>query len=39
VRPFPRNEIYAWGALIHQWVGISAENNNVDRVLVRIGEP
>jgi hypothetical protein len=39
VGPFPRNQIYAWGALIHQWVGISAENNNVDRVLIRIGEP
>jgi hypothetical protein len=25
--------------LIHQWVGISAENNNVDRVLIHIGEP
>jgi hypothetical protein len=37
--PFPRNQIYAWGALIHQWVGISAENNNVDRVLIRLGEP
>jgi hypothetical protein len=37
--PFPRNQIFAWGALIHQWVGISAENNNVDRVLIHIGEP
>jgi hypothetical protein len=37
--PFPRNQVYAWGALIHQWVGISAENNNVDRVLIHIGEP
>jgi hypothetical protein len=39
VGPFPRSEIYAWGALIHQWVGISAENNYVDRVLIHIGEP
>jgi hypothetical protein len=39
IGPFPRNQIYAWGALIHQWVGISAENNNVDRVLIHIGEP
>jgi hypothetical protein len=39
VGPFPRNQVYAWGALIHQWVGISAENNNVDRVLIHIGEP
>ncbi len=39
VGPFPRPDIYAWGALIHQWVGISAENNYVDRVLIHIGEP
>jgi hypothetical protein len=37
--PFPREEIFAWGALIHEWVGISAENNYVDRVLIHIGEP
>ncbi len=39
IGPFPRNQVYAWGALIHQWVGISAENNYVDRVLIHIGEP
>jgi hypothetical protein len=39
VGPFPREEIYAWGGLIHQWVGISEENNYVDRVLLHIGEP
>ena len=39
VGPFPRPDIFAWGALIHQWVGINAENNYVDRVLIHIGEP
>ncbi len=39
IGPFPRNEIYAWGGLIHQWVGISAENNYVDRILIHVGEP
>ena len=39
VGPFPREGIYAWGALIHEGVGISAENNHVDRVLVDIGAP
>jgi hypothetical protein len=39
VGPFPRNEIFAWGGLIHQWVGVNAENNYVDRVLIHIGEP
>jgi hypothetical protein len=39
VGPFPREEIFAWGGLIHQWVGINAENNFVDRVLLHIGEP
>jgi hypothetical protein len=39
VGPFPRKDIYAWGALIHEWVGISAENNYVDRVLIHIDEP
>jgi hypothetical protein len=39
VGPFPREEIYAWGGLIHQWVGISAENNYVDRLLIHIDEP
>jgi len=39
VGPFPRNQIYAWGALIHQWVGISAMNNYVDRLLIHLGEP
>lgn len=35
----PRDAIYAWGALIHEWVGIAAENNYVDRVLLHIGIP
>ena len=39
VGPFPRQDIYAWGALIHEWVGISAENNYVDRVLIHIDQP
>ncbi len=39
VGPFPRDAIFAWGALIHEWVGISAENNYVDRLLIHIGEP
>jgi hypothetical protein len=39
VGPFPRQDIYAWGGLIHQWVSISAENNYVDRMLMHIGEP
>ncbi len=39
VGPFPRKDIYAWGALIHEWVGINAENNYVDRVLIHIDEP
>lgn len=39
IGPFPRNRVFAWGALIHQWVGISAQNNYVDRVLIHIGEP
>ena len=39
IGPFPRNQIYAWGGLIHQWVGINAENNYIDRVLIQVGEP
>jgi hypothetical protein len=39
VGPFPREVLYAWGALIHEWVGISAENNYVDRVFIHLGEP
>jgi len=39
VGPFPREAIYAWGGLIHEYVGISAENNYVDRVLIHIGTP
>jgi hypothetical protein len=39
VGPFPRQEIFAWGGLIHQWVGINAENNYVDRILIHIDEP
>jgi hypothetical protein len=39
VGPFPRPDIYAWGALIHEYVGINAENNYVDRLLLHIDEP
>lgn len=39
VGPFPRNQIYAWGGLIHQWVSITDENNYIDRVLIHVGEP
>lgn len=39
VGPFPRNQIYAWGGLIHQWVGVNAENNYIDQVLIHVGEP
>ena len=39
VGPFPRNQIFAWGGLIHQWVGVNAENNYVDRISINIGEP
>ncbi len=37
--PFPRNAVYAWGGLIHEWVGVSAENNYVDRVFIHVDEP
>ena len=37
--PFPRKDIYAWGGLIHEWVGINAENNFVDQLLIHIDEP
>ncbi len=39
VGPFPRDAIFAWGGLIHEYVGINAENNYVDRVLIHIGKP
>ena len=39
VGPFPRDAIYAWGGLIHEYVGINAENNYVDQILVHIDEP
>jgi hypothetical protein len=39
VGPFPRNEIFAWGGLIHEYVGINAENNYVDQVNLNIDEP
>ena len=35
----PRDAIYAWGALIHEWVGIKAENNYVDRILLHVSIP
>ena len=39
VGPFPRDAIFAWGGLIHEYVGIYAENNFVDRIVVHIDEP
>jgi hypothetical protein len=39
VGPFPRDAIFAWGGLIHEYVGINAENNYVDRILVHIDMP
>jgi len=39
VGPFPRNQIFAWGGLIHEYVGINAENNYVDRINLNIDEP
>jgi hypothetical protein len=39
VGPFPRDAIYAWGGLIHEYVGINVENNYVDQVLIHIDEP
>lgn len=39
VKPPPRNDIFAWGALIHEWVGINPENNYIDRVLIHVGVP
>jgi hypothetical protein len=39
VGPFPREAIYAWGGLIHEYVGINAENNYVDQILIHIDQP
>ena len=39
VGPFPRPQISAWGGLIHEYVGINAENNYVDQVTLNIDEP
>jgi hypothetical protein len=39
IGPFPREAIFAWGGLIHEYVGVNAENNYVDRILIHIGEP
>lgn len=39
VGPFPRTQIFAWGGLIHEYVGINAENNYVDRINLNIDEP
>ena len=39
VGPFPREAIFAWGGLIHEYVGVKAENNYVDRLLINIGIP
>lgn len=39
VGPFPRPDIFAWGGLIHEYVGINAQNNFVDRLLIHIDEP
>lgn len=38
-QPFPRNQVFAWGGLIHQWVGIDTQNNYVDRISINSGEP
>ena len=35
----PREAIFMWGALIHEWVGVAAENNYVDRVFLHVGIP
>lgn len=39
VGPFPREAIFAWGGLVHEYVGISAQNNYVDRIVIHIDEP
>jgi hypothetical protein len=39
VGPFPRDAIYAWGGLIHEYVGINAENNYIDRLTIHIDVP
>ncbi len=39
VGPFPRTQIFAWGGLIHEYVGINTENNYVDQVTLNIDEP
>jgi len=39
VGPFPRPDVYAWGGLIHEYVGIKSKNNYVDQVLLHIAEP
>jgi hypothetical protein len=39
VGPFPRKDIYAWGGLMHEWVGISDGNNSVDRLLMHNDQP
>ena len=38
VGPFPRPDIYAWGGLIHEYVGIKSQNNYVDQVLLHIAQ-
>ncbi|HIC90086.1 MAG TPA: hypothetical protein EYP04_11890 [Anaerolineae bacterium] len=37
--PLPRQNVMFWGGLIHEQVGINAENNYVDRVVVTVGVP
>jgi hypothetical protein len=39
VEPFPRTQVFAWGGLIHQWVGIDTQNNYVDRISINSGTP
>ena len=34
-----REALFAWGGLIHEYVGVSAENNYVDRIFINIGQP
>jgi hypothetical protein len=39
VEPFPRTQVFAWGGLIHQWVGVDTQNNYIDRISINSGEP
>jgi len=39
VEPFPRNQVFAWGGLIHQCVGVDTQNNYIDRISINSGAP